>query len=110
MDSTYRAIADNEDPTNLFKRAAAYFLDIRQLIQALPGEGSKIIKKNLAQQMASVVFGSNKIERIGLGQDETIRLCEAIFRGEDVDPENISPRYSRYASVGNPLLKLTISS
>lgn len=93
MDSTYRAIADAEDPKKLFEKASSYILDIRQLMRTLSADGAEIIEKNLTNQMTSVVFGSNHIERVGLGLDETIKLCEAIFRGEDVNPEDVGGRY-----------------
>ncbi|KAF8852592.1 Fic-domain-containing protein [Acephala macrosclerotiorum] len=34
-------------------------------------------------QMAKAVFGANNLERIGLGLDETIKLCMAVFNGEE---------------------------
>lgn len=89
MDSIYRAIANAEDPAILFNKAIAYFFEIRQLSQAWAAEISETFEKYLTQQMANVVFGSNNIERVGLGLDETIRLCEAIFHDEDVHHQDI---------------------
>ena len=47
--------------------------------QILPKNMEKII----TEEMAKVVFGSNKIERLGLGLDETFRLCLAVFEGDE---------------------------
>lgn len=37
-------------------------------------------------EMARAVYGSNNIDRVGLGLDETLRICIAIFQGaEDLE-------------------------
>lgn len=35
-----------------------------------------------------MVYGSNKIEKAGSGSDITLKLCVAVFRGEEI-PEEI---------------------
>lgn len=50
--------------------------------------GMDIIVKNLMSHLATVIFGSHNIERAGLGLEETIKICEQIFR-ESIEPENI---------------------
>lgn len=39
------------------------------------------IEKLISVEMTKVALGSNKIERLGLGLDETFRLCLAVFEG-----------------------------
>ena len=46
----------------------------------------------LADLMAHAVYGSNQIELIQHGLDETLRLCKEIFRGVPFEPENVHPR------------------
>ncbi|KAI9797806.1 MAG: hypothetical protein M1833_005309 [Piccolia ochrophora] len=96
MDPSYRTIADTDDPAKLFEKASAYLLDIRQMLESSSDDTNEVLEGALNQQMAGVVFGSNLIERVGLGLDETMKICEAIFRGEDVDPNDVDERSDAY--------------
>ena len=46
--------------------------------------------------MADLIFGSNYIERAGLGHDETRRICLAVFNGETIDAGNVSQQTDEY--------------
>jgi len=48
--------------------------------------------------MAHLIFGSNMVERAGMGLDETIKLCRRIFDGEEVDAADVDPRSEQYAA------------
>lgn len=41
------------------------------------------MEKLITNEMAEVVFGSNRFERLGLNLDETLRLCMLVFSGEE---------------------------
>ncbi|KAI9793671.1 MAG: hypothetical protein M1816_007566 [Peltula sp. TS41687] len=110
MNSAYRQIANTEDPTTLFEKASGYLLNIRDMMKTTEAQKSDVLEKNLVQQMSHVVFGSNHIERVGLGLDETIKICEAVFRGEDVDPNDVDERSSAYRRCLDLLVKQKVKA
>lgn len=65
-------------------------------------DGPRNIEKLITDEMAEVVYGSNHIERLGVGLDETLRLCLLIFSDEegwgDVD------RYVYFRVIRDPSL------
>ncbi|KAJ3577214.1 hypothetical protein NPX13_g3358 [Xylaria arbuscula] len=92
MCDIYRTQVQDEDPNKLFAKAQKFLMDISD---CPPSEAATdIIEKQLKHNMIRVVFGGNMIERVGLGLDETWKLCERIFAGEDVD--NIDERTPDY--------------
>jgi fido (protein-threonine AMPylation protein) len=92
MDSKTRAYSSSENPEALFKQAIDCFEDIQQMMRDSGPAASNILQGTLRNDMVNVIFGSNAIERAGLGLEETIRICEAIFRGEDVDANDVPDR------------------
>jgi hypothetical protein len=95
MDSRTRAYVpiDGGDPGKLFERALCFIQNIQEKVNDKGDDGLKVMSKTLTKQMIDVVFGSNAIERAGLGLEETVKICDRIFRGEIVDPESIPERY-----------------
>ncbi|KAI1361338.1 fido domain-containing protein [Xylaria arbuscula] len=92
MCDIYRTQVQDEDPNKLFAKAQKCLMDISD---CPPSEAATdIIEKQLKHNMIRVIFGGNMIERVGLGLDETWKLCERIFAGEDVD--NIDERTPDY--------------
>lgn len=55
--------------------------DVHQLCQAAKSSGDAVADV-LIRSMAEVVYGSNFKARKGLGLDETLKICMAIFDGE----------------------------
>lgn len=54
---------------------------------------SSEVEKLVTTEMAKAVFGSNNINRLGVGLDKTMRLCLVVFEGgNDIDIPN---RYVR---------------
>ena len=47
------------------------------------GAGPQNMEKLITKEMAEVVYGSNHIERLGVGLDETLRLCLLVFSDEE---------------------------
>ena len=92
MCDVYRTQAQDQDPNKLFTKAQRFLMDISD---CPPSEAATdVIEKQLKDAMTRVVFGGNMIERVGLGLDETWKLCERIFVGEDID--NIDERTPDY--------------
>ena len=58
-----------------------------------PKDAAALMAESVQEGMILVIFGSNLIERAGESLDETKRICEAIFRGEEVAPK---PRTDAY--------------
>ena len=90
----YRTYAQDQDPAKLFKRAADWLTVIKEL--GRDEKKGELIEKDLIASMSCAIFGSNQIERAGLGLDTTIELCHRIFNGEDVtDLDERTPEYEK---------------
>ncbi|GKZ94782.1 hypothetical protein AnigIFM59636_008510 [Aspergillus niger] len=98
MDSNARAYIplDEDSPKDLFKKATDFYNIIQEKLKDKGNEGTAIISDTLTRHLGTVIFGSNYIERAGLNLEETIKICEIIFRGEFVDPEKKPERESDY--------------
>jgi len=66
-----------------FRQCQGILDDIRELLErqkVSPETMSELVMKD----MATAVFGGNAVERAGVSDlNETLRLCKAIFRGEE---------------------------
>lgn len=90
MDSSARAyVLDDDSPKDLFKKATDFYKVIQEKLKEKGSDGTAFISDTLTRYLGTVIFGSNYIERAGLNMEETIKICERIFRGEFVDPEKI---------------------
>ncbi|KAJ4141661.1 hypothetical protein NW768_000877 [Fusarium equiseti] len=90
-DSTYRTYAAEQDPAALFEKATRY---LGSLKGNRTQEQQDILIKELHDSIIHAIFGSNRIERAGLGLDVTIHLCRQILRGEPVpEIEERDPDY-----------------
>ncbi|KAI1764561.1 fido domain-containing protein [Hypoxylon sp. FL1150] len=98
-DDIYRQYARDQDPKELFEKAANWISQIR--ITTLDDKQQELINEQIHEAMVRAIFGSNMIEHAGLGYDITIQLCRKIFAGEDVG--EISERSLSYQ---NDLLEL----
>ncbi|ETS75699.1 hypothetical protein PFICI_12643 [Pestalotiopsis fici W106-1] len=90
MEDIYRVHSHSDGPAKPLTEVFAKVLSSLTSIQAqsLPQDEMKRIdgiEKQLRQSMNRVVFGSNYIEHVGLGLNETLGLCERVFQGEDVE-------------------------
>lgn len=97
MDSRSKAYLrlDDESPQERFEKAISFFDTVQNKLNEQGGYGMDVIAGNLTSHLATVIFGSNHIERAGLGLEETRKICEQIFR-EPVHPENRSVSPSLY--------------
>jgi Fic family protein len=94
MSKNYRELSDHiSDPQYLFDETRAIMNEIRQNKRP---EHEEVLAKDLKEGLMSIVFSSNNIERAGLNLQETIKICQRIFDGEDVKAEDISDRSEEY--------------
>ncbi|KNG85975.1 hypothetical protein ANOM_006099 [Aspergillus nomiae NRRL 13137] len=98
MDSTTRAYIplDQDLPIDMFKKATDFYNVIQEKLKERGSDGVTLLGEILTRHLGTVIFGSNYIERAGLNLEETINICERIFRGEYVDPEHIPEREVDY--------------
>ncbi|KAI0835533.1 fido domain-containing protein [Hypoxylon sp. FL0890] len=93
-DDIYREYTQGQSPEELFKKAAGWISKIHST--TLNDNQQDVVNQELHNVMIRAIFGSNMIERAGLGYDITIQLCKSIFAGEDVG--DISERDISYQS------------
>ncbi|KAH8892418.1 fic/DOC family protein [Thozetella sp. PMI_491] len=91
-DDIYRQYSQSQDPQKLFEKASQWVSNIR--LGITDKKHQEIIDKEIHEGMIRAIFGSNMIERAGLGLDITVQLCRKIFAGEDVG--EISERDTSY--------------
>ncbi|KAF7900218.1 uncharacterized protein EAF01_007520 [Botrytis porri] len=96
MSNEYRVYPDNwrnditvkdesADVSAAFDTNRAFIEDISSIMRSKTATADQM-EDQMQEEMVKVIFGSNNIERVGLGYDETFRLCLAVFRGECITP------------------------
>jgi len=105
MDDSYDYnILGDVDPDDLYEEVAKDTREVCSLIHNIPPSEEVNLEKHIADILARLVFGSNMIEKAGAGLDITIKLCQAIFRGEDI-PEDIGERDPEYEIIKRDLMR-----
>jgi Fic family protein len=106
MSINYLELPDHiPDPQGLFDETCASMNEIRQNKRP---EHEELLARDFKEGMMSVVFSSNNIERAGLNLQETIKICQRIFNGEDVKAEDISERSEEYNAAIQSLINSKI--
>lgn len=67
------------------------------------------LEDHILHCLASMIYGSNMIERAGNGPDITLKLCVAIFRGEEL-PEDIGETEEQFLELKQYLLRNNLSA
>jgi fido (protein-threonine AMPylation protein) len=81
-DDIYRQYAQDQDPQKLFEKATKWISTIQ--LTPLDDKKQELVNREVHESMLRAIFGSNMIERAGLGWDITVHLCRKIFSGEDI--------------------------
>ena len=81
--------------TEHFKEAMMYMDEIESMRRSEPEIVAESMAESIQQDMVLAMFGSNAIERVGENLDETRRLCEMIFRGEEANGVDRIPEYKQ---------------
>lgn len=84
-DPMYRTYATSGNPSELFEKASGWLIHIGEM--ELDDARQEIIEREVTETMCRAMFGSNHIERVGLGLEMTIDLCRRVFAGDDVGEE-----------------------
>lgn len=83
----------NNHIINDFEEARKAIAHIRAAVAQMSSADEEVRLNTLVMEdMMTVVFGSNSIERVGLGLDETIRLCKEIMGGQHSVFKKFPPR------------------
>ncbi|KAJ0164571.1 hypothetical protein CTA2_686 [Colletotrichum tanaceti] len=88
-DDVYSQHSSDQTAQMLFEKASSWLTAIRE--KRLDQVQIDLVLKETRDALIRAIYGSNKIERAGLGWDMTVHLCQGIFAGEDI-PERISTR------------------
>ncbi|KAK0724674.1 fido domain-containing protein [Lasiosphaeris hirsuta] len=93
----YNILGDDCDPSDLHKELAQLSNDLGQVLQSFPSAPTKELLANeyLLDVFSKMIFGSNYIEITSGGLDITLKICQAIFKDEDV-PDIIDDRDPDY--------------
>ncbi|KAK5663906.1 hypothetical protein OQA88_117 [Cercophora sp. LCS_1] len=102
----YNILGDELDPDDLHREMLRYSADIAEILQAQPPspEVEASADNHVLEVLSRMVFGSNYIERAGAGLDITLKLCQAIFRGETI-PDTIDERDPEYETLKRELVQ-----
>ncbi|KAJ4263640.1 hypothetical protein NW762_006464 [Fusarium torreyae] len=100
-------ILGDTTPDQVHSELRKYISEIAESLKKLSKENA--LDEYLTEQLAQMVYGSNMIEMAGGGLDITLKLCRAIFRGEEV-PENITERDSDYEDHKRHLMQKNLPS
>lgn len=102
MSNFYRRYSDDHDEPNvIFNRSKAILDDVKAILSHTEDDSEQLntYGRFTADSMAHVVYGSNHIERAGMGLDETLSICRDIFDGLDVDAANVDERTPTYEAL-----------
>ncbi|KAJ9145068.1 Fic/DOC family protein [Pleurostoma richardsiae] len=81
-DDVYRTYAVDQEPQKLFEKATEWITAVQAT--EFDSGNQALVAKEVEDGMIRALFGSNMIERAGLGWDITVQICRKIFAGEDV--------------------------
>lgn len=91
MKDSYEFKIAHEDfePETVFHEVATLANELSDLFKTeLTPRQEAAFENHILHSLAWMVYGSNKIEKAGSGSDITLKLCVAVFRGEEI-PEEI---------------------
>ncbi|OBT67781.1 hypothetical protein VE03_03457 [Pseudogymnoascus sp. 23342-1-I1] len=92
MDSAYDYYSlskIDEDPDDLFDKTCSLFEEVRDMMESenLPQARKTAYEEHTIDTMATMIYGSNMIEKAGSTESITLKLCKDIFAGLTVSPE-----------------------
>ncbi|KAK5989974.1 hypothetical protein PT974_08237 [Cladobotryum mycophilum] len=96
---------NTQDPKKLFEKASQYLDTLREMSRSQ--NQNELLENQIHDMMIHAVFGSNCIERAGLGLDATVQLCKKVLNGETLP--DIVERSPEYRSQLMEFLKLDAS-
>lgn len=112
MDDAYdHKILGDVNPDDLYQEVFCHTKEILTILRenTLTPDQELAMDDYLVETLAKLVFGSNMIENAGAGWDITLKLCQAIFRGEAI-PNDIGERDEEYVKIKENLLRRNLPS
>ena len=107
MDDAYdfKIGANDFDPDTIFPEIITLEKQLSAVLQRqFTPVQETAFEAHILQCLAGMVYGSNMIERAGNGRDITLKLCMAIFRGEEI-PEDIGETEEEFLELKKNLLR-----
>ncbi|VUC20557.1 unnamed protein product [Clonostachys rosea] len=80
-------IPDDSDPEDVYKEFEYLTNTVAKTLKRQPDHD--LFDQHLVETLATMVYGSNLIESAGAGLDMTVKLCEAVFKAEEIHEEII---------------------
>ncbi|CDM32927.1 hypothetical protein DTO013E5_9380 [Penicillium roqueforti] len=101
----YKIGTQDFDPDTIFPEIITLGNQLSALLQKqlTPLQESEF-ENHVLHCLATIVYGSNMIERAGSGSKITLKLCMAIFRGEEI-PEDIGETEEEFLELKKELLR-----
>ena len=106
MEDSYESKIAREDfePETVFHEVATLANELSDLFKTeLTPRQEAAFENHILHSLAWMVYGSNKIEKAGSSSDITLKLCVAVFRGEEI-PEEIEEQDQEYLSLKESLI------
>ncbi|KAJ5662103.1 uncharacterized protein N7477_009719 [Penicillium maclennaniae] len=101
----YNIGANDFDPDTIFPEIITLGNQLSTVLQnQLTSDQETALEDHILHCLADMVYGSNMIERVGNGYDITLKLCMAIFRGEEI-PEDIGETEEEFLELKGNLLR-----
>lgn len=105
MDGAYDySILGDVDPDDLYEEMARHAAEVCELIQTLSPSQEVAMEDHLVGVLAKLVYSSNMIENAGAGWDVTLKLCQAIFRGDEI-PDDVGERDPEHTAIEQDLVR-----
>ncbi|KAK6222091.1 fic/DOC family protein [Colletotrichum tabaci] len=98
-DDIYTQHSSDQNPQKLFEKASSWLTIIQE--KRMDQVQTDLVLKETQDAVIRAIFGSNMIERAGLGWEITLNLCRSVFAGEHAG--DVLERTSKYE---NQLLDL----
>lgn len=85
MSDTRLFYSKGSRPQEQFHEALDYLNELQKIRQNNPEDTAEIMSECIQEDIIMVIFGSNMIERAGLDLNETRKMVDRIFKGQEVE-------------------------
>ncbi|KAK6346617.1 hypothetical protein TWF696_006737 [Orbilia brochopaga] len=86
-----------KENTDLTDKQYDYLTKLINKIRSRSGDGhAEKVASGMEVELCRTIFGSNFIEWAGTGYDETVQICQKVFRGEEVRDEDAIEKTEQY--------------
>ncbi|KGO46551.1 hypothetical protein PEX1_066320 [Penicillium expansum] len=106
-EDSYESNIGHEDfePDTLFSEITTLENELSDVFKTgLTPRQEAAFENHVLHSLAWMVYGSNMIEKAGSSSDITLKLCLALFRGEEI-PEEIEEQDQEYSSIKESLIR-----